>query len=132
MPAPEMLNIDKTKILKVFQISKDAAEEILQHPSAMSSAIKFSTPLNNYYWMRWENVDKSIQDDYLLLNSLPEKHKNKRGIKINQMDPLTNALIKTFASYTDIQKELKISLKKIKEIIVTKENYQGRYVFIIA
>ena len=127
-----MLNIDKTKILKVFQISKDAAEEILQHPSAMSSAIKFTTPLNNYYWMRWENVDKSIQDDYLLLNPLPEKHKNKRGIKINQIDPITNTLIKTFSSYTDVQKELKISLKKIKEIIATKENYQGKYIFTIA
>jgi len=124
-----MLNIDKTKILKVFKISRHAAEEILQHPSAMSSAIKFSTPLNNYYWMRWENVDKSIQDEYLLLNSLPEKHKNVRGIKINQFDPNTNVLIKTFSSYTDIQKELKISPKKIKEIIETNDNYQGKYVF---
>ena len=127
-----MLNINKTKILKVFKLSKDAAEEILQHPSAMSSAIKFSTPLNNYYWMRWENVDKSIQDDYLLLNQLPEKQKNIRGCKINQIDPITNLLIKTFASYTDIQKELKISPKKIKEIIETKENYQGKYVFTLA
>ena len=124
-----MLNINKTKILKVFKLSKDAAEEILQHPSAMSSAIKFSTPLNNYYWMRWENVDKSIQDDYLLLNQLPEKQKNIRGVKINQIDPITKLLIKTFASYTDIQKELKISPKKIKEIIETKEKYQGKYVF---
>ena len=124
-----MLNIDKTKILKVFKISRHAAEEILQHPSAMSSAIKFSTPLNNYYWMRWENVDKPIQDEYLLLNSLPEKHKNVRGIKINQFDPNTNVLIKTFPSYTDIQKELKISPKKIKEIIETNDNYQGKYVF---
>ena len=82
--------------------------------------------------MRWENVDKSIQDDYLLLNPLPEKHKNKRGIKINQIDPITNTLIKTFSSYTDVQKELKISLKKIKEIIATKENYQGKYIFTIA
>ncbi len=121
-----VLNLQRCKL------SKDAAEEILQHPSAMSSAIKFSTPLNNYYWMRWENVDKSIQDDYLILNQLPEKQKNIRGVKINQIDPITNLLIKTFASYTDIQKELKISPKKIKEIIETKENYQGKYIFTLA
>ena len=35
-----MLNIDKTKIIKVFKLSKDAAKEILQHPSAMCTAIK--------------------------------------------------------------------------------------------
>ena len=49
-----MLNIDKTKIIKVFKLSKDAAKEILQHPSAMCSAIKHSSPLNNHYWSRWE------------------------------------------------------------------------------
>jgi len=127
-----MLNIDKTKILKVFKIASDAAKEISQHASAMSSAIKYSSPLNNHYWMRWENVEKSIQDEYLQINSLPEKHKNVRGTKINQIDPLTNSIIKTFASYTDIQKELKISPKKIKEIIETKENYQGKYIFELA
>ena len=127
-----MMNIDKTKILKVFKISKDAAKEILQHPSAMCSAIKFSTPLHNHYWMRWENVDKSIQDEYLALNSLPEKQKNIRGVKINQLDPITKSVIKTFASYTDIQKELHISPKKIKEVIETKENYQGKYIFTLA
>jgi hypothetical protein len=127
-----MLNIDKTKILKVFKIAGDAAKEISQHASAMSSAIKYSSPLNNHYWMRWENVEKSIQDEYLQINSLPEKHKNVRGTKINQMDPLTNSIIKTFASYTDIQKELKISPKKIREIIETKENYQGKYIFELA
>jgi len=82
--------------------------------------------------MRWENVEKSIQDEYLQINSLPEKHKNVRGTKINQMDPLTNSIIKTFASYSDIQKELKISPKKIREIIETKENYQGKYIFELA
>ena len=127
-----MLNIDKTKILKVFKIASDAAKEISQHASAMSSAIKYSSPLNNHYWMRWENVEKSIQDEYLQINSLPEKHKNVRGTKINQIDPLTNSIIKTFASYSDIQKELKISPKKIREIIETKENYQGKYIFELA
>ena len=127
-----MLNMDKTKIIKVFKLAKDAAKDILQHPTAMSSAIKYSTPLANHYWMRWENVAKSLQDAYLTSNSLPEKPRNIRGIKINQHDPVTNSIVKTFASYTDIQKELRLSPRKIKEIIETKENYQGKYIFTIA
>jgi hypothetical protein len=124
-----MLNIDKTKIIKVFKISKDAAKEILQHPSAMCTAIKHSSPLNNHYWLRWENVDVSLQDDFLQSNLLPTKQKNIRGIKIKQVHPITNELVKIFASYTDIQKELKISVKKLKELIENNEIYQGKYKF---
>ena len=124
-----MLNIDKTKIIKVFKIAKDAAKEILQHPSAMCTAIKHSSPLNNHYWMRWENVDVSLQDDFLQSNLLPTKQKNIRGIKIKQVHPITNEIVKIFASYTDIQKELKISVKKLKELIENNEIYQGKYKF---
>ena len=124
-----MLNIDKTKIVKVFKLAKDAAKEILQHPSAMSSAIKHSTPLNNHYWMRWENVSLSLQDNFLQSNPLPDKEKNVRGIKIKQMHPTTNELVKLFVSYTDIQKELKISVRKIKELVESNETYKGKYKF---
>jgi phage anti-repressor protein len=124
-----MLNINKTKIIKVFKISKDAAKEILQHPSAMCCAIKHSTPLNNYYWMRWEHVDVSLRDNFLQSNLLPTKQPNVRGTKIKQLHPITNEIVKLFDSYTDIQKELKISVKKIKELIENNEIYMGKYKF---
>jgi hypothetical protein len=124
-----MLNIDKTKIIKVFKLSKDAAKEILQHPSAMCSAIKHTSPLNNHYWMHWENVDVLLQDAFLQLNILPAKQENIRGIKIKQLHPITNEIVKLFVSYTDIQKELKISVKKIKELIESNEIYKGKYKF---
>lgn len=124
-----MLNIDKTKIIKVFNLCKDAAKEILQHPSAISTAIKYSTPLNNYYWMRWDNIDESIKNDFLESNILPDKYKNIRGIKIKQLDPITDETIKVFLSYTDVQKELKISIRKIKELIENNETYKEKYKF---
>ena len=124
-----MLNIDKTKIIKVFKLSKDAAKEILQHPSAMSSAIKHLSPLNNHYWMHWENVDVLLQDEFLKLNLPPTKQPNIRGIQIKQIHPITNEIVKLFVSYTDIQKELKISVKKIKELIESNEIYKGKYKF---
>jgi phage anti-repressor protein len=124
-----MLNIDKTKIIKVFKLSKDAAKEIVQHPSAVCSAIKHGTPLNNHYWIRWENVSSSLQNKYLEVNTLPIKQKNVRGTKIKLLHPVTNEIIKIFSSYTDIQKEMKISARKIKELIETNETYNGKYKF---
>lgn len=124
-----MLNIDKTKIIKVFRLSKDASKEILQHPSAMCCAIKHSTPLNNFYWFRWENVASTLQNEFLQSNPLPVEHHNVRGIKINLLCPSTNEIIKTFASYTEIQKELKISVRKIKELMESNESYNGKYRF---
>ena len=124
-----MLNIDKTKILKVFKLLKDAAKEILQHPSAVCSAIKHGTPLNNHYWIRWENVNILLQNKYLELNTLPVKQKNVRGTKIKMLHPTTNEIIKIFSSYTDVQKEMKISARKIKELIDKNESYNGKYKF---
>jgi len=124
-----MLNITKTQIIKVFKMAKDAAREILQHPSAMCCAIKFLTVLDNHYWMHWDNVDISLQNAYLQLNNLPIKTPNVRGIKIKQLHPITNEVIKVFDSYTDIQKELKISIKKIKELLENNETYKGEYKF---
>jgi len=124
-----MLNIDKTKIIKVFKLSKDAAKEILQHPSAVCSAIKHGTPLNNHYWIRWENVNVSLQNKYLEVNTLPIKQKNVRGTKIKLLHPVTNEIVKIFSSYIDIQKEMKISARKIKELIESNETYNGKYKF---
>ena len=122
-----MLNINKTKIIKVFKLAKDAAKEILQHPSAMCSAIKHSTPLNNYYWTRWEYVDAKLQDAFLESNNLPNKQPNVRGIKIKQMQAFTDEIIQTFDSYADIQKQLKISPKTVKNLLENNEIYKGEY-----
>ena len=127
-----MLTIDKTKIIKVFKLAKDAAKEILQHPSAMCCAIKHSSPLNNHYWLYWANVEESVQNDFLRSNILPAKQKNIRGIQIKQIHPVTNELVKLFASYTDIQKELQISIRKIKQLIENNEIYKGKYKFVMS
>ena len=95
-----------------------------------SNAIKHSSPLNNHYWFRWENVDVSLKDEYLLSNTILDKQKNVRGIKIKQLHPVTNELIKIFASYTDIQKELKISVKTVKKLLENNESYNG-YKFVL-
>lgn len=125
-----MLDLNKTKVIKVFKLAKDAAKEILQHPSAMSTAIKHSVPLNNHYWLRWQYVDPALQRSYLQSNILPEKEKNPRGIKINVFHSDTNELVKTFGSFTEIQKEMKISIKTVKDCMETNTLCRGQYRFV--
>ncbi len=54
------------------------------------------------------------------------------GIQIKQIHPITNELVKLFASYTDIQKELQISVRKIKQLIENNEIYKGKYKFVMS
>ena len=124
-----MLNIDKTKIINVFKMAKEAAKSISQHPSAMCSAIKYVSPLNNHYWLLWENVSVSLRNDFLESNILPVRPKNIRGIKIELLHPTSNEVVKTFDSYTEVQKELRISVRKVKELIENAELYKGKYRF---
>jgi hypothetical protein len=127
-----MLNLDKTKVIQVFRLAKDAAKEILQHPSAMSTAIKHSVPLNNHYWMRWQYVDPSLKRQFLQSSTLPNKESNPRGIKINVLKSDTNELVKTFGSFTEVQKEMKISIKTVKYCIETNAICRGQYKFATA
>jgi hypothetical protein len=125
-----MLDLNKTKVIKVFKLAKDAAKEILQHPSAMSTAIKHSVPLNNHYWLRWQYVDPALQRAYLQSNNLPEKAKNPRGMKINVFHADTNELVQTFGSFMEIQKELKISIKTVKDCMESNTICRGQYRFV--
>ena len=124
-----MMNLDKTKIVKVYPLSKDAAADILQHPSAICSAIKYGSALNNHYWVHLKDLSDELKEEYEKDNPIPEKTPNIKGIKINVFNVKTNTLIKTFNSYVDINNELNISTKTIKKYMATDEPYNGTYKF---
>jgi hypothetical protein len=124
-----MLNLDKTKIVKVYPLSKDAAADILQHPSAICSAIKYGSVLHNHYWIHLKDLPVSLKEEYEKNKPIPEKTPNLKGIKINVFNVKTNTLIKIFNSYVEINNELNISTKTIKKYMATGEAYNGTYKF---
>ena len=124
-----MLNLDKTKIVKVYPLSKDAAADILQHPSAICSAIKYGSVLDNHYWIHLKDLPVSLKEEYEKNKPIPEKTPNIKGIKINVFNVKTNTLIKIFNSYVEINNELNISTKTIKKYMATGEAYNGTYKF---
>jgi len=126
-----MLNLDKTKIVKVYPLSKDAAADILQHPSAICSAIKYGSVLDNHYWIHLKDLPVSLKEEYEKNKPIPEKTPNIKGIKINVFNVKTNTLIKTFNSYVEINNELNISTKTIKKYMTSGETYNATYKFTI-
>ena len=113
----------------MYALSKAAATDILQHPSAICSAIKYGSVLNNHYWVHLKDLPESFNEEYKKDNPIPEKTPNIKGIKINVFNVKTNTLIKTFNSYVDINNELNISTKTIKKYMATDEPYNGTYKF---
>jgi len=112
-----MVDKDKTRIEKVYRLQKDAAADIGQHTSAMSSSIRFGSLLNDKYWLMWNTLSTEMQDAYLKDNELPKKEPNKRSMKIQQLDPYTKEIIATFDSMTTAVKYVRTSQKSIKKAI---------------
>jgi hypothetical protein len=107
-----MLNLDKSCVLKVFQDQKGAAEYASQHASAMCTAVKYTRPLNGYYWALWDDLDHDMKETFQ--DEIPQKKYTSRGVRVQKIDPETDEIIETFPSISDAVKKEQISPKTIK------------------
>lgn len=110
-----MIDKNKTSIEKVFALQKEAAKEIGQSPASICSSIKYGSLCNDKYWMFWSAVSKTMKDQYLESNTLPNKYQHSRGIKIEQIDSETREVIKTYDSYSEVVKHVVTSAKSVKK-----------------
>lgn len=122
-----MLNKERTCIERIFCLQKEAGEYIGQHPSAISSSIKYGTLLSDKYWVSWSAVSQEIQEEYLENNSLPVRGNivTKRGTKVEQLNPETREVIATYDSFSDAVKNVKTSAKSIKKAIANNMACSG-------
>ena len=120
-----MLNEDKTIVEKVFLQQKEAGEYIQKCASVISIAINHKTMVDSKYFILWDMVEKQLQDKYLEQNKLPVLGHKLSGKQIQQIDPKTNKIIKTFFSITDLCKSFKISSKTAKKYAENNEIFKG-------
>lgn len=109
-----MLDKNQTTVEQVFRLQKEAAQHVDQHVSALSTAVKYNRPLSGKYWIMWDALSEETQQAYLAAHSLPEAHKNVRGLKVHQIDPKTGHVLKEYHSMADVIKEHNTSAKTIK------------------
>lgn len=110
-----MVNVDKTKVMRVFSLQKEAAKYCSIHASLICSGVRFQTIVHGHYWIPWEDVDNNLQQEFLRSNSLPTVAKQSRGSTVQQISPQTGVVEREFPSIVDCCKELRISTNSIKK-----------------
>ena len=121
-----MLDLEKTRIIEVFAKQTDAAKHINQDPSAICVALRYKRPIGGYVWMHLDDVDVTLVDAWTCAgNELPGAAQNIRGMRLQQINATTNAVIKTFASITDVVKTMKMSPATIKRYVASQHAYNG-------
>ncbi len=120
-----MINLEKTKIEKVFTLQKEAAEYINQHSTAICSAIKYSNHVGGYYWIMWDDVNEELKNKYLQENTLPNAPKNTRGATVQKIDAKTNQVLEIFDSISEASKKMKISPRTFKSASANNSTYSG-------
>jgi prophage antirepressor-like protein len=105
-----MIDIKKTKILDVYPSQKEAAmSRNLAGFSTISRAIKKNGISSGHYWNVFHKCSQEMKDEYLKHNKLPEQHIKANGVKVLQINPITNEEIKQFDSITEVIKKFQMA-----------------------
>lgn len=121
-----MLDIDKTRIVAVYQNQKSAAiARKLKSSSAIYQSIMKGNLSSGHYFKYYEDCTDDLKRDFLNSGGiLPEMHIN-RGVSVKQVHHITGEIIKEYPSILDVQKHFQISSKCIKKAIETGEIVKG-------
>lgn len=111
-----MIDIQQKKIMDVFASQKDAAlSRNLAGYSTISRAIKQNSISSGHYWKLFKNCSEDMRMIYLKNNTLPEKFSRTSHITVLQIDPITNKVITTYRSITEVLLKYQMSRLTLKK-----------------
>lgn len=119
------LNLDKTRIERVFCDMKQAGEERQVCISAISTAVKRGNRCSGHYFMAWDDCDEALQQDYLARTTLPEKRVHVNGQVILQIDPVTEEVVRRFSSVQDVIKHVSANRATLKKALDDGAVFRG-------
>jgi prophage antirepressor-like protein len=121
-----MLDINKENIVHVFKNQTEAAtSRHLKSTNCIYNSIKNGSLCSGHYFYLWDKCNEVMKQKYLENNTLPESDRRHNAIKVNQINPITNEVVKVFLSYTDVMHDYQVSLRKIKQVMNNNEIYKG-------
>jgi hypothetical protein len=110
-----MLDLTKTRIVEVFQNSAAAAENRqFSNGSAISRAMKGSQS-GGHYFMPYFDCTPEMKAEYLSRAVLPESRVRSNGKVIEQLHPVTGALVKRFSSIAHVMRDMRIARLSLKD-----------------
>ena len=121
-----MIDIKKTKIMEVYASQKEAAmSRNLAGFSTISRAIKEDRVSSGHYWNFFDKCSQEMRDVYLSTRTLPEPHIKSNGTSVQQINPISNDIIKTYQSITEVLKKFQMSRGSLSKVSETGEIHNG-------
>ena len=120
-----MIDIKKTKIIAVYKNQKEAVEARNMKCNSFTRAIKEESVSSGHYWNYFDKCSDAMKAEYLSHSKLPEKFVHHSGKHVQQIDPKTNHVLKTYTSNREICKLFQMSVTKLKEVVTNNEIHQG-------
>ena len=120
-----MIDIKKTKILAVYSNQKQAVEARNLKCNSFTRAIQQQSLSSGMYWNFFDKCSEEMQTEYLSHSKLPEKYVPACSKKVQQIDPKTNEIIKTYNSNREVCNVAQISTATLKRVMETGEIYNG-------
>ena len=120
-----MIDIKQTKILAVYSNQKEAIEARNMKCNSFTRAIQQETISSGHYWNFFDKCPEEMQTEFLSHSKLPEKYIRATCKRVQQIDPKTNEVIKTYNSNRDVCTSAQIANGTLKRITETGEIYNG-------
>ena len=120
-----MIDITKTKIMKVYASQKDAVEARMMKCNGFTRAIKSESMSSGHYWKYYKDCSEEMKNEYLSRDTLPEKFVNKSGNTVEQIDPRTRHVIKIYHSSREVAKDFQMSIASLKKASASGEIKNG-------
>jgi hypothetical protein len=120
-----MIDIKKTKILEVYSTQKDAVDARNMNTNGFSRAIKNGSISSGHYWNYFNACSEEMKTAYLATKTLPEKHIFIRSKQIQQIEPRTGTILKTYGSKREIGKLFQMSQLTLNKHLISGEVYNG-------
>jgi hypothetical protein len=120
-----MIDITKTKIMKVYASQKEAIEARMMKCNSFSRAIKSESISSGHYWKYYKDCSEEMKNEYLSRETLPEKIVSKSAKSVEQIDPRTRQVIKTYGSNREVAKDFQMSIQSLKKASASGEIKNG-------
>jgi hypothetical protein len=114
---------DGSVIKMVFNNQREAMKEAqLSSPGSISVAIKKGTLSCKHLYKMWDDCSQELKDAYVLKHGTPEIiPENGNSIAINQIDPITQRIIKRYTSIEQIVKEFAVGRVTLNNAIASRD-----------
>ena len=120
-----MIDIKRTKILAVYKNQKEATSARNMKCNSFNRAINQDTLSSGHYWNYFDKCSDEMKIEYLSHSKLPEKYISPCGKCVQQIDPKTNQIMKTYSSNREVVKLFQISSTTLRQISKTDEIHNG-------